>query len=149
MKKLPWKQIFIIAGLGLAVFIVWEIYKAWRAGETAIGKLILAPWTALKAAWSAASSAVSSAASSVASGVSAAASLPGLTQTELANAQAQGSNAASYQPGGTMYNIIASTQGQAAADRAATASANNAATELAQAQADSSWWGFGNLYQYL
>jgi hypothetical protein len=149
MKKFPWKQIAVIAFLGVGVFIIVEIYKAWKAGTTALGDLIMAPWNALKAGWSTASSAIGSAASSVTSGVSAAASLPSLTQTELQNAQAQGGTAASYQPGGTMYNIILATQGQAAADKAAAAAASNAAMEQQQAQADSSWWGFGNLYQYL
>jgi hypothetical protein len=145
VKKPFLKQLLVIAGLGLVTFIVWEMFKAYRAGKTAITDLLFAPWNALKAAWTA----TSAVASTVASGVSAAASLPSITQTELQNAQAQGSTAASYQPGGTMYNTILATQGQAAADAAAASSAANAAAELAQAQSDSSWWGFGNLYQYL
>lgn len=141
------KQLLIIATLGIFVFIAVEIFKTFRAGKRAISDLLLSPWTALKTAWSEATGAAKNVAD--ASGISAAASLPGLTQTELQNAQAQGSTAASYQPGGTMYNMILTTQGQTAADLAAAAAAQNAANELAQAQADASWWGFGNLYQYL
>jgi hypothetical protein len=145
MKNSFWKHLLTIAVLGIGVYVIWEMYKAYSAGKRALTDILLAPWTALKAAWSTASAA----ASTVASNAAAAASLPGLTQTELSNAQAQGSVAASYQPGGTMYNTILATQGQAAADAAAAAAAQNAATQLQQAQADSSWWGFGNLYQYL
>jgi hypothetical protein len=147
--KIPWKQIFVILTLGIGVFIAWEIYKAWSAGATAISDLIAAPWKALKTAWSATSSAASSVGSTITQGIPAAFSLPSISQTQLTNAQNQGSVAASYQPGGTMYNVILASQGQAAADRAAEASAQNAATELSQAQADSSWWGFGNLFSYL
>ncbi len=142
-------HLIVIATLGIGVFAIVEMYKAYAAGKTAIKDIILAPWDALKALWSAAGSAATTAATTAASGVAAAAALPSLTQTELQNAQAQGSVAASYQPGGTMYNTIQATQGQAAADAAAAQASSDAQSELAQAQADSSWWGFGNLYQYL
>ena len=145
MKKDFWKHVLTILVLGVAVYVMVEIYKAYKAGKTAISDLLLAPWTALKAAWSSASAAVSN----IASGVTAVGQLPSLTQTALQNAQAQGSVAASYQPGGTMYNVISTTQGTDAANNAAIQSANNAAVEQQQAQADASWWGFGNLYQYL
>jgi len=148
MKKTG-HYVLLIVGVGVAVFIGWEMFQAWQAGKRAIADLISAPWRSLKAAWSTATGAATAAASTVASGVTAAASLPGLTQTQLQNAQAQGSVAASYQPGGTLYNMILATQGQPAADAAAAAAAQNAANELSQAQADSSWWGFGNLYSYL
>jgi hypothetical protein len=143
--KSSWKTVLIMLVVLVGVFIGAEIYKAWRAGTTAVKDLLLAPWNTLKSAWSTASKA----AASVASDVSAAAELPQLTQTELQNAQNQESIAASYQPGGTMYNVILATQGQAAADNAAQTAADNAAIELQQAQADSSGWGFGNLYSYL
>ncbi len=144
-KKFPWKQIFVIAFLGVGVFIVVEIYKAWRAGVNDLKSLVLAPWTALKAGWSAASNA----ASTVAGNAAAAASLPSLTQAELAGANAQLAVSGDYQPGGTIYEQIAATQGQAAADAAAAAATKNAQTQLSQAQSDSSWFGFGNLWNYL
>src|SRR5581483_11320260 len=114
MKKTG-HYVLLIVGVGVAVFIGWEMFQAWQAGKRAIADLISAPWRSLKAAWSTATGAATAAASTVASGVTAAASLPGLTQTQLQNAQAQGSVAASYQPGGTLYNMILATQGQPAA----------------------------------
>lgn len=51
MKKFPWKQLFVILVLGGGVFILWETYKAWRAGVSDIKSLILAPWTAAKKVW--------------------------------------------------------------------------------------------------
>jgi hypothetical protein len=148
MKK-TWHYILLIVAVGLAVFMGYEMFQAWNAGKRAIVDLILSPWRALKAALTGARRAVSTAAGDVAGVIAPVIQLPGLTQTELQNAQAQGSLAASYQPGGTIYKIIQATQGQAAADRAADAAAQNAANELAQAKADASWWGFGNLYTYL
>ncbi|MGD0744142.1 MAG: hypothetical protein ABSA45_03210 [Verrucomicrobiota bacterium] len=144
MKKFPWKQIVTILVLGVGVFVVVEMYKAYAAGKRAVTDILLAPWTALKAGWTTASAAVSN----VVSGAAAVTQLRGLTQTALQNAQMQGSVAASYQPGGLMYNLIGATQGTDAANNAAQAAANNAATEQAQAQADASWWGLGNLWSY-
>lgn len=142
------KHILIALGIGVGVFIVYEMYKAVSAGVTAASDILMAPWNAVKAVWSGASgaassaaSAVSSAASTVANNYDIASQLPALTQTELQDAQAQGSVAASYQPGGTMYNTILATQGQAAATAAAQTAAQNAATEQQQANADASWWG--------
>ncbi|HXC34268.1 MAG TPA: hypothetical protein VNV43_00220 [Candidatus Acidoferrales bacterium] len=130
------------------VFVVYEMYKVWNAGTAALSDILLAPINALKAVWtgvsnaaSAAGSAVSNAASTVANNYAIASTLPALTQQEVSDAQAQGSVAASYQPGGTMYNTILATQGQAAADAAAQTAANNAATQQQQANADASWWG--------
>ena len=51
-KKFPWKQIFVILVLGGGVFILWEIYKAWRAGVSDIKSLFMAPFTALGKVWS-------------------------------------------------------------------------------------------------
>jgi len=145
MKKNFWKHILTIAVLGVGVFAAIEIYKAWQAGKRAIKDLLLAPWYALSAGWSVASSA----ASTVASNAAAAAALPALTSTELSNAQDQTSTAATYQPGGAMYNTILATQGQAAADKAAAQAQANADIQLAQANSDSSFFGFGNLLDYL
>jgi hypothetical protein len=137
MKKFPWKQIFVILVLGVGVFALVEIYKAYKAGKTAISDLLMAPWTALKAAAGAVASAVTN--STPVQGAVALTQLPLLTATETTNAAQQGVVAGSYQPGGTMYQAIAATQGQPAADAAAAAAANNAATQTAQATADSSW----------
>jgi hypothetical protein len=60
MKKFPWKQIFVILVLGGGVFVLWEIYKAWRAGVSDIKSLILAPWTAAKKVWASLAAGVSS-----------------------------------------------------------------------------------------
>ena len=60
MKKFPWKQLFVILVLGGGVFILWEIYKAWRAGVSDLKSLILAPWTAAKKVWLSLASGVSS-----------------------------------------------------------------------------------------
>jgi len=144
MKKIPWKQIFVILALGVGVFVVVEMWKAYSAGKRAISDLLMAPWTAMKAGWTTASAAVSN----VVSGATAVGQLPGLTSTALQNAQAQGSVAASYQPGGTMYNVVQATQGTDAANKTATAAANNAAMQQQQASADASWWGLGNLWSY-
>ena len=51
MKKLPWKQIFVIVFLGVGVFIVIEIFKVISAGEKDFMSIITAPWTALKKVW--------------------------------------------------------------------------------------------------
>jgi len=147
--KATWKWFLVILGVGIAVFLGYEMFQAYQAGKRAIVDVILAPWRALKAVLFGAGRAVSTAASDVAGAIAPVIQLPGLTQTELQNAQAQGSTAASYQPGGTLYNMILATQGQAAADRAAAAAAQHAADELAQARADASWWGYGNLWTYL
>jgi hypothetical protein len=148
MKSQTTKHILIALVLGFVVFVVWEMYKAYSAGTTAIADLIAAPWNALQTIWSgitgaasSASNAVSSAASNVTNDYDVASQLPQLTQQELADAQAQGSVAASYQPGGTIYSMIASTQGTDAANAAATTAAQNAANEQQQANADASWWG--------
>jgi hypothetical protein len=142
------KHLLIALGIAAGVFILWEMYKAWKAGVTAVSDILNAPLNAAKAAWagisgaaSAAGSAISNAAGTVANNYAIASQLPALTQQEVADAQAQGSVAASYQPGGTIYNMILNTQGQAAADAAAATAGQHAADQLAQAQADSSWWG--------
>lgn len=142
------KHVLVALGIAAGVFIIVEIYKAWQAGTTAIGDLLAAPWNAVQSIWggitgaaSSAGSAVSNAASTVANNYNWATQLPSLTQTELTDAQNQGSIAASYQPGGTTYNMIAATQGTAAANAAAQTAAQNAATEQQQANADASWWG--------
>ena len=130
----------MILVLGVGVFIVVEMYKAYQnfkadiaAGKKTFMDVLLAPWTALQAAWSVAAN------SSVGQGVSAAVALPGLETTETNNAAVQQTVAAGYQPGGAMYNSILATQGQAAADNAAVQAQQNADTESAQAVADSSW----------
>ncbi|MGH8023181.1 MAG: hypothetical protein ACRED1_06350 [Limisphaerales bacterium] len=135
------KHILIALGIGAGAFVLYEMYKAYQAGKTAISDLLAAPWNAVKAAWSGVSSAASSAAATVANNYNWATQLPSLTQQELTDAQQQGSVAASYQPGGTIYNSILATQGQAAADAAAQTAAQNAATQQQQANADASWWG--------
>ena len=136
--------VLIFAG----VFVVYEMYKAVSAGATLASDILMAPLSAIKAVWtgasnaaSSAASAVSNAASTVANNYNIASTLPALTQQELSDAQAQGSVAASYQPGGTIYNMIQSTQGTDAANAAAQTAANNAANQQQQANADASWWG--------
>jgi len=56
MKKIPWKHIGVILFLGVGVFIVWEMWKAYQAikadiaaGEKSIKDVLLAPWNAGKA----------------------------------------------------------------------------------------------------
>lgn len=96
--------------------------KAVKAGVTAIGDIILAPWTAVTSVWSgisAGASAVSSTVTNVAAGNSAAAQI-----TALNNSQ--------YAPGGSIYASIAATQGQAAADAAWQTVQNNQATQASQ-----------------
>lgn len=134
------KHIFVALALGAGVFVLWEMYKAWKAGAAAIGDIILAPWNAAKAVWTKVSGAAAAAGSTVANNYSWASQLPSLTATELQDAQNQNSIAASYQPGGATYNMILATQGQAAADAAAATAARNAATEQQQANADASSW---------
>lgn len=133
MKKFPWKHIFTILVLGVGVYALIEMYKAYKAGKTALSDILMAPWTVLQSWWTQAAN------SSVGQGISALASLPGLETTETNNAAAQSAVAGSYQPGGAMYQSIQASQGTAAADAAAAAAANNAATQQAQAAADSSW----------
>jgi hypothetical protein len=142
------EHICIALLIAAGVFVVWEMYKAYQAGKMAISDILSAPLAALQTIWStitgaasSAGNAVSSAAGTVANNYAWASQLPALTQQELTDAQNQGSIAASYQPGGTTYNMIASTQGTDAANAAAAAAAKNAATEQQQAQADASWWG--------
>ena len=137
MKKTFWKQIGLILVLGFGVFAVMEIWKAWSAGKRAIADLLLAPWTALKAGWTTASNAVAN--STPVQGIVALGQLPGLEQKQQQDAIAQTAVADSYQPGGAMYNKILASQGQTAADAAASQAAQNAANQTAQATADSSW----------
>ncbi len=144
MKKIPWKHIMIILTLGVGVYVAIEMYKAYQnfkadiaAGTKTFMDVLLAPWNTLVTAASAVKSAVVS--STPYQGAVALTQLPLLTATEQQNAAAQDVVAGSYQPGGAMYQTIASTQGTAAANAAATAASNNAATESAQAAADSSW----------
>lgn len=52
-KEIPWKQIFVILFLGVGVFIVFEIYKTFAAGERTLKNLLLAPFTAAGKVWTA------------------------------------------------------------------------------------------------
>lgn len=49
----PTKHILAAALIAAGVFFAWEMFKAWRAGVSAIGSLFAAPFTAAKAAWDA------------------------------------------------------------------------------------------------
>lgn len=107
MKK-HWKFILLCAGVAFIAFLVWEIYRAIKAGVTDIAGLY-------KWIFNSASSAVGS----VADGVSAAASLPGLVKTgQQLDTTITNQNNTDYAPGGRIYNNIVATQGQAAADAA-------------------------------
>lgn len=116
------KHILIALGVAVAAFILYEMYKAISAGATAIGDIIMAPWNAITGAvsgLSAGASAVAATVTNVQAGNSAAAQI-----TQLDNSQ--------YAPGGTIYNQIASTQGQAAADAAWQTVQNNQAVQTSQ-----------------
>lgn len=97
---------------GAGAYMLYQMYQAYQAGVTGLQNLLMAPFTALQNAFNSAASSVSSTASlivntpaNVAAGNNAAA------QITTANDQA-------YAPGGTIYNQIAATQGQSAADAA-------------------------------
>jgi hypothetical protein len=53
MKSETTKHLIILACVGLAALVVWEIFKTIQAGETAIGKILAAPFNGLAAAWKA------------------------------------------------------------------------------------------------
>lgn len=117
------KHILVAAGIGAGAYVVIEIWKAWQAGVTAIGDLIAAPFTALSSAVSSATSAVSSAAATV----------QNVSAGNAAAAQITTMNNSDYAPGGTIYNQIAATQGQAAADAAWATVQQNQTAQASQA----------------
>lgn len=106
------KHVLIALAIGIAAYFVYQIYQAIQNGVTGFQNLLMAPFNAL-------SSAFSSAASSVSSTVSLVANTPAnVAAGNAAAAQITTANSSVYAPGGTEYNQIAATQGQAAADAA-------------------------------
>jgi hypothetical protein len=65
MKKVPWKQLLIIATLGVGVFFLVEIYKVFAAGERSLSNLLTAPFTAAKKVWTSLTGFLSSSASAI------------------------------------------------------------------------------------
>jgi hypothetical protein len=105
-------HILIALLIGVGVYFAVEIWKAYQAGVTAISDLLMAPFTALSNAVGSVTSQVSSTASAISN---ASASVPA---GNAAEAQITTANASAYAPGGTIYNQIEASQGQAAADAA-------------------------------
>lgn len=117
------KHILIAALIGVAAYVLIEVWKAWQAGTRAIADLITAPFTALETVWSSASSAASSVAATV----------QNVSAGNAAAAQITTMNDSDYAPGGVIYNQIEAQQGQAAADQAWQTVQNQQAAEQAQA----------------
>lgn len=127
------KHLLIALGIAAAVFILWEMYKVWKAGATAVSDILNAPLNAIKAAWSGISSAASSTASAVTSPITTlAATVQNVSAGNAAANQITAMNSSAYAPGGVTYNYIAATQGQAAADAAWQSVQNHQATENSQ-----------------
>jgi hypothetical protein len=116
------KHILIALGIGVGAFVLYEMYKAISAGATAIGDILLAPWTAITGALAAAGSAASSVTATVAN----------VSAGNAAATQIASMNNADYAPGGSVYNSIASTQGAAAANAAWQTVQNNQAVQASQ-----------------
>jgi len=51
-KNFPWKQIIMILTVGVVAYVIWEMWKAFKAGATDIKSLLLSPFTALSGLWS-------------------------------------------------------------------------------------------------
>lgn len=122
MKSETTKHVLVALGIGVGIFIVYEMYKAISAGVSAVGDILMAPFNAISNAVSAAgstASAVTNAAASVSAGNNAAAQIAAM-------------NNADYAPGGSVYNQIASTQGTAAANAAWQTVQNNQASQASQ-----------------
>lgn len=47
------KHLVAVLAITAGIFLIWEMFKAWRAGVSAVGSIIMAPFTAAKAVWSA------------------------------------------------------------------------------------------------
>lgn len=122
--KTQTKHILAAAGIAVAVYVVYEIWKAFKAGITDIGDLIAAPFTAL----SGAVSSVTSTVQNVSAGNAAAAQITTMNNSD-------------YAPGGSIYNQIAATQGTAAANQAwQTVQANQAAQQAQTVTLDPLTW---------
>lgn len=123
------KEIIIVLTLGIAVYVVYSIYKAFQAGVRDVKGLLTAPFTALSNAYN-----------TVTGGVAAVASLPALQQqNQLLDQQLTTMNTNDYAPGGSTYNLIAASQGQAAADAAWAQVQKNLATQESQDSTLSIW----------
>lgn len=106
------KHILIALGIGVAAYFVYQIYQAVQNGVTGFTNLLMAPFTALQSAFNSAAASVSSTASLIAN------TPANVAAGNAAAAQITTVNDSAYAPGGTEYNQIAATQGQAAADAA-------------------------------
>ena len=137
------KHILLAAGVMVAAYVAYTIYKAVQAGVTGVENLIKAPFSAL----SSVGSAVTGAAATVADNATAAAPLldNSLADQSAALDTTITANANTYAPGGAMYNLTVQTQGQAAADANWAAVQKNLATQAAATTAASpfslAFWG--------
>lgn len=116
------KKVLIAVGIGVAAFAGYSMYAAFKSGVTAISDILSAPFTALQNEWNAISGAASSVASSAAN----------ISAGNQAAATIATQNNSDYAPGGTIYNQILATQGQAAADAAWATVQSHEATQTDQ-----------------
>ena len=142
-KALP--KILLLLAIGGVSFLIYAVVRSFIKGERTLKGLLLAPFTTAQAAWGA----VSTAAGTVADNVSTIASLPSQTATETGQHNSSQADAFNdYAPGGRIYLQIQAMQGTAAADAAWQKVQADYKTEQDQVNADSSWWGLGNLFSY-
>lgn len=134
------RHILIAALVGAAVFVIYEIYRAYQAGVTAISDLISFPFASLKSIVSGAGQLAAAgyqAGVTVASDAGVAASIPGLiAQSQSLDASISSEATNDYAPGGMTYNKILAASGQAAADNAWAVVQQHLNSENA---ADSTW----------
>lgn len=123
------KHLILIAAAFAAAFIIWEIWRAIRAGMTDAKAILFAPYRALAALGNSIVSNAAIAADNAATGLT----LPGLiSQSQSLDSQIAAAVGDDYEPGGRIYEKILAQSGQAAADAARAAHQKNVDTMTSQ-----------------
>jgi hypothetical protein len=110
------RKIAIGAGLVLAAWATYRVYRVLKDGEATLGKILMAPFTGAKDLYNVESNAVAT--------LSAPGTVAALNPVNAVEETIRGNDLTAqlatrgndYAPGGRIYNQVAATQGQAVAD---------------------------------